>query len=308
MRLEHDEALLRQDIEERKVREALHAALAQYWRIQQCAEDSHDADLKCGLRGAFEINVPEAELGPASMQIFQGEDIGVAQRRREQMKQTERNLLAQIVQKERRCMENKHREILQEKELLQQDLLWRHKLDAEQEDKKAVRVALDHYNQALAVEQAERLKESHRREERENLAEKWNTLTSAMMTEGWDAAVKQLQEGKPAATDRWRGMSPDQLSAIHKEREAQCVERQRWHDLEKKRDAAWNSRLVEESREAQQEEKRTSELRRAKRIQDHQFNMQLAKEQQAHQEYLDKEVYTNKPTQDFFSQFNTTSR
>ncbi|XP_061630870.1 RIB43A-like with coiled-coils protein 1 [Phyllopteryx taeniolatus] len=308
MRLKHHEALLQRDIEERKVREALHAGLTEYWSIQQRVEDSRDADLKCGMRGAFRINVPEAELGPASMQIFQGEDIGEAQRRREQMKQTQRDLLAQIVQKERRCMEIRHREMLAEKELLQHDLSWRQKLDAEEEGKKAVRVTLDHYNQALAIEQAERLKEADRREARENLAEKWHTLTSAIMTDGWDAAVNRLEEGKPAATDRWKGMSPEQLRAIHREREAQCIERQRWRDVEKNRDAAWNAQLLEASREAQQEESRTSKLRRAKRIQADQFNMQLAKEQEAHQQYLDKELYTNKPTQDFFSQFKTTSR
>lgn len=47
-----------------------------------------------------------------------------------------------------------------------------------------------------------------------------------MMTEGWEAAVSQLQKGKPAATDMWKGMSPEQLSAIYRERGAQCMERQ----------------------------------------------------------------------------------
>ena len=37
----------------------------------QHMEDSRDADLKCGLKGAFRITVPEGELGSASVQIFQ---------------------------------------------------------------------------------------------------------------------------------------------------------------------------------------------------------------------------------------------
>lgn len=72
-----DEALLQQDNDEREKRAALHTDLTQYWATHQRVEDSHDADLKCGLKGAFEITIPEAELGPASMKIFQ---VGVDQR------------------------------------------------------------------------------------------------------------------------------------------------------------------------------------------------------------------------------------
>ncbi|KAM9829296.1 RIB43A-like with coiled-coils protein 1 [Syngnathus typhle] len=308
LRLQHDEVLLQRDRQERKVREALHAGLTQFWNIQQRVEDSSDADLKCGLKGAVTITVPEAELGPSSMQIFQGEDVGEAQRKREQMKQTERDLLTQRVQQERRCLEDKHKETLAEKELVQQDVSWRQQHNAEEECRKAARVALDHYNRALATERAEQLKEAHRREEGENLAEKWHTLTSAMMTEGWDAAVNQFQEGKASTRDSWKGMSSEQISAIYRAREAQCIERQRCRDMEKNRDAAWNSWLQKASGEAQQEERRWSELRRAKQIQEEKFNLQLAKEQQAHQRYLDKELYTNKATPEYFWQFNTTSR
>lgn len=49
----------------------MHANLAQYWATHQRAEDSRDADLKCDLKGAVSIAVPEGQLGLASMQIFQ---------------------------------------------------------------------------------------------------------------------------------------------------------------------------------------------------------------------------------------------
>lgn len=70
MRRIHDEVLLQQDIDEREKRAALHADLTQYWATHQRL-DSLDADLTCGLKGAFSITTPESELGPASMQIFQ---------------------------------------------------------------------------------------------------------------------------------------------------------------------------------------------------------------------------------------------
>lgn len=79
-----------------------------------------------------------------------------------------------------------------------------------------------------AAEQAEKMKEQHRREERENLAEVRHTLTSDMMTECAEAAQRAEGGGRPplVLSDRWRGMRPEQLSAIHREQEAQRLERQ----------------------------------------------------------------------------------
>lgn len=71
LRKYHDDVQLQQDIDGRNKRAALHNDLTQYWATHQRVEDSRDADLKCGLKGAFRITIPEGELGPASMQIFQ---------------------------------------------------------------------------------------------------------------------------------------------------------------------------------------------------------------------------------------------
>ncbi|XP_071332277.1 RIB43A-like with coiled-coils protein 1 [Trachinotus anak] len=304
----HNDILLLQDFDEREKRAALQTDLANYWATQQREEDSSDADLKCGLKGAFRI--PEGELGPASMQIFQGEDIGEEQKRREQMKQTERDLRTQKEDNVRRHMGNKHREMLVSRELVHQDLRGVQQAALEEECKKAARIALDNYNRALAAERAERLKEEHRREERENLAEMRHTVASDMMTESAETAKREVGGGKPprVLTDRWKGMSPEQLSAIHEEREKQCLERQRQQDAERIQGAAWDLKLLKLSREAEEKETKAAELRRQRRIQMDHYNMQQAREQQAYQEYLNKKLYTNRPTKDYFNQFNTSSR
>lgn len=71
LRKYHNDLLLQQEINETNQRAALHTNLAQYWATHQRAEDSRDADLKCDLKGAVSIPVPESQLGLASMQIFQ---------------------------------------------------------------------------------------------------------------------------------------------------------------------------------------------------------------------------------------------
>ncbi|XP_030278761.1 RIB43A-like with coiled-coils protein 1 isoform X2 [Sparus aurata] len=273
LRKYHNDALLQQDINEEEKRAALHTDLTQYWATNQRVEDSRDADLKCGLKGAISITIPEGELGPASMQIFQGEGTGEDQRRKEQMKMTERDLRAQKELNERKHMADKHREVLVSKELVLQDLRGVQLQAFEEDCKKAARISLDNYNRALATEQAETLKEQRRREERENLAELLHTLTSDMMTECAEAAKKERQR-----------------------------------EAEKAQDAARELQLLRLTREAEEEERRAAEFRREKNIQTDRYNVQLAREQQAYQEYLNKKLYTNKPTKSYFNQFNTSSR
>lgn len=143
LRKQHNDLLLQQEINETNQRAALHTNLAQYWATHQRAEDSRDADLKCDLKGAVGITVPEGQLGLASMQIFQvfikrllgmhhttghasnrddeqppvdrvfvsslqGDINTKEQKRREQVKM-ERNLRAQIEDNEKRRSGEKHR-------------------------------------------------------------------------------------------------------------------------------------------------------------------------------------------------------
>lgn len=70
LRKYHDDMLLLQDMNEKEKRAALHTDLTQYWATFQRVEDSRDADLKCGLKGAYRITDPKNKMGPASMQIF----------------------------------------------------------------------------------------------------------------------------------------------------------------------------------------------------------------------------------------------
>ena len=66
-----DNALLQQETDEQEKRAALHTDLTRYWAAHQRVEDSRDADLKCGLKGACSITIPECKLGPASMTVFE---------------------------------------------------------------------------------------------------------------------------------------------------------------------------------------------------------------------------------------------
>ncbi|KAK7916202.1 hypothetical protein WMY93_011963 [Mugilogobius chulae] len=300
---QQDEVLVQQDNNEKQKRTDLQSDLTKFWSTHQRLEDSHSADLNSHLMGASTLSVPESELGPASMQIFEGENQGVEDRKKEQMKITERNLRTQKEDNERRRMAEKHRgaDVCGPPE--SGDECTRGGVQ------KSVLCGLGQLNHALAAEQAERKREERRQEERENLAEMWHTVTSDMMTENAEAA-EQPGGGRPprVLTDRWKGMSPSQLNAIHKEREAQCEEKQKQQDKERSLNTSFGLLLLKSSQAAEEEEQREAQLRRDRRMAMDAHNRLLAKEQQTHQEYLDKILYTNKPTKDYFRQFNTSSR
>ncbi|KAJ3586116.1 hypothetical protein NHX12_012517 [Muraenolepis orangiensis] len=130
-------------------------------------------------------------------------------------------------------------------------------------------------------------------------------VTSDMLTECPEAAERG--PGRVMA-DRWRGMTPQQLSAIYGEREEQRLRAQKQREAERAREAAWDLQQMSLASRGEEEERRERELQRERKIQLDQYNVQLAKEQQAHQEYLDKKLYTNEPSRDYFNQFNTASR
>ena len=74
-----------------------------------------------------------------------------------------------------------------------------------------------------AAERTETLREQHRKEEGQNLAEMGYMVTSDILTECPEASERG--QGR-VLTDRWRGMTPLQLNAIHREREEQRLCRQ----------------------------------------------------------------------------------
>ncbi|CAL8251782.1 unnamed protein product [Arctogadus glacialis] len=305
LRSSQDRAQLEQDREEQENLSAINSDLAQYWATHQRVEDSRDADLICYQQGASKFTIPEDELGPSSMQVFLGEDAEASQRRREQIVTTERELQAQKEDAETRRTKEKRIEDLVMKTLVHQDLRAVELEAQEEECRRAVRMALSNYNHALAAERTETLSEQHRKEEGQSLAEMGHMVTSDILTECPEAAERG--QGR-VLTDRWRGMTPQQLSAIYREREEQRLRRQKQQETERAREAAWDLEQMSLARRGEEVERKERELQRDRKIQLDQYNMRLAREQQAHQEYLDKKLYTNKPSGDYFNQFNTTSR
>uniref|UniRef100_A0A3B3YFT9 RIB43A-like with coiled-coils protein 1 n=1 Tax=Poecilia mexicana TaxID=48701 RepID=A0A3B3YFT9_9TELE len=187
-----DEMLLLQDSNEKEKRKALQKDLNQFWDLQQQMKISHDVEVK----GQYNLTIPESELGPSSMHIFE--------------------------------------EMLLNNQLVNQDLMWAQQNAVEEERRKAALVSLWNDNQALAEVRALDRREQRRNEAADNLVEIWHTGTSDMLTETAEPAETYLGGGRPphVLPDKWRGMSLAQLNNFHEQREQQRLEKKQ-HYLNK---------------------------------------------------------------------------
>uniref|UniRef100_A0A3P9QE98 RIB43A-like with coiled-coils protein 1 n=1 Tax=Poecilia reticulata TaxID=8081 RepID=A0A3P9QE98_POERE len=123
-------------------------------------------------------------------------------------------------------------------------------------------------------------REQRRNEAADNLVEIWHAGTSDMLTETAEPAETYLGGGRPphVLPDKWRGMSLAQLNHFHEQREQQRLEKK----------VLLRSRL-------------------------HAFSVSFYTLCVhfcfcSSQHYLNKELYTYKPTRDYFDQFNTGCR
>ncbi|XP_064154976.1 RIB43A-like with coiled-coils protein 1 isoform X1 [Anguilla rostrata] len=304
----HDALLKQQFAEEERRRAELSQELVQFRATHQRAQDSRDADLNF-KELALNPPVSEEELGPSSMQVFQGGDCMARERKKAQMEENERLLKAQTQEKEKMRIHKKQTELLWGRAQVQQDFR-ELQLDATEEKcRRDAQVALSKYNLAQAAERAQQQKMDRLKEEGENFMEVWHMMTSDLLTECPEAAERGGGgAGQRVLLDRWKGMSAEQMNAIHKQREEQLAERERLREAKRQREAAWDSLQMAQSREGEEEEKRERERERQRRTEMDRYNMQLAREQQAHQQYLEKNLYTNRPAASYFTQFGSSSR
>merc|ERR1712227_143539 len=108
--------------------------------------------------------------------------------------------------------------------------------------------------------------------------------------------------------DRWKGMSPAELNAIRQTQNEQLLEKKRLEEEERQRKEEWDRQRIAQAKAATILERQEARLRRELAKQQAEENLRLAAEQNQRYEYINKEVYTNKPTGAFFEQFNRSSR
>ncbi|XP_013923552.1 PREDICTED: RIB43A-like with coiled-coils protein 1 [Thamnophis sirtalis] len=273
------------------------------------------------MRREWDIHDPEAvrkgqparvrdddpRCGPSSLQCFAGEDLNAVARQKLQKEQNKHALEEQRNERNKELADQRYADNLEGKKRIELDLRAWELAQLEEECRRAKAMALADFNRAQAAEVAEQQRVSQQREQDDNYAEIHNHLTGNLLSEDPSVAKSSLGSNR-VITDRWKGMSPEQLQAVWQMQKQQCHENQRLRQLERQRDAEWDRQRELADRAAMQMEEQEQHFREQLKKSLDGYNHELAEAQKANLRYLEKEVYTNAPTAHYYLQFNTSSR
>jgi len=252
----------------------------------------HDDDPRCGI---------------SSLQKFDGEDLNGKARKKFQNEQARNWHEAQMREK---AQAKRNQDAADQLYDLKQKELDQRAMDlqsAEENCRKAINMAQAAYNDALNKEQKERERLKQQQDLDDKMTEIANHVFGDVLTE--NPAVAQSAFGAHRViTDRWKGMSPQELEEIRKTQERQRAETERLRQEEELRNREHERQASAHARAAlmieRELERKKNEINKAQADE----NRRLAQEQKAHQDFLDKELYTNPPNAAYFMQFNTSTR
>ncbi|RUS73971.1 hypothetical protein EGW08_018271 [Elysia chlorotica] len=252
----------------------------------------HDDDPRCGI---------------SSIQKFDGEDLNSKARKKFQNEQArswheqqmrERDQAKRSQEAADRLYELKQRELDQRAIDLQK---------AEEDCRRAINMATADYNKALNNEQSERMRLKEQQDLDDKMTEIANNIFGDILTE--NPAVAQSAFGPHRViTDRWKGMSPEQIEEIRNQQARQMAENERLRQEEELRNREHERQASANARAALLIERELERKRRDIQKAQADENRRLAAEQKAHLDFLNKEVYTNPPSAAYFMQFNTSTR
>ncbi|CAH8825717.1 unnamed protein product [Trichobilharzia szidati] len=297
----------RQQRDEREIAKCLN----EFRSLHQQPESRREFDLydpnALKLDRPARVSDDDPRCGVASLQKFDGEDLNLKARmkyQREQMqdwfdRQIEERNRAEKAQKEAdRLYDLKRRELDQRACELQK---------AEEQCRRAINVALERYNKLLKEENDQRALLKAKQTQDDNMTEICNAIYGDFLSENPAQAISAFGSHR-VIPDRYKGMTPEQREEIRKAQEEQIKEKERELARQKQEDEEWDNQRLRSARLGLLLEREIERSTREMNQKIAEQNLKLACEQKSFQDYLNKELYTNQPTADYFTQFNTTSR
>ncbi|CAL7936695.1 unnamed protein product [Xylocopa violacea] len=177
----------------------------------------------------------------------------------------------------------------------------------ERDCRRRLNEATARFNRALAEEQEYRRRCEALQEEEDKRADIYNHVTGDFLTEAKEQAESTRGPQKPLAS-RYKGMTADELRAFREAQARQLKEIEGMKLEEKRRDEEWdrlmNTQAVLASSYQREIDRKRAETKR--KIAEE--NLELAQRHKSEQEYLNRVLYKNKPTAEFFEQFNRDAR
>jgi len=241
------------------------------------------------------------------LQKFDGEDLNGKARKKYQDEQNRKWFTEQMKERDQAKNNQALADKLYENKMKELDDRAMDLQKAEEDCRRAINMATKDFNKAQDQERKEKERLRDQQNLDDNMTEIANHVYGDILTE--NPAIAQSAFGPHRViTDRWKGMTPQQLEDIRKEQERQRLENERRKMEDELRNKEWERQQNANARAGLLMEREADRKRRDIQKQQADENRRLGQEQNAHQDFMDKEVYTNPPTAAYFMQFNTTTR
>lgn len=191
---------------------------------------------------------------------------------------------------------------------LNQDILIKEKEFTESEQRRKIQLDTAKFNFKLMQMQKAKKMEDKRRERQDDLAEIMNNLSSDMLLESKEDVASSLFGENRFSTTTYRGMTEHQLNEIRNEQLRQIQEKKCQLEEMKKSDVVYNEAVKNQMNSLEMEEQRVQRKRQQSQADQNAVNALLFEDQKQRNQHLNSEVYKFTPTEEYFEQFNKSSR
>ncbi|XP_070611366.1 RIB43A-like with coiled-coils protein 2 [Erythrolamprus reginae] len=308
---QNDKILCTLDQREKRDTQMLNKAINEFRQNYQKPETAREYDLFDPQRLQKETAARLADSDPrctiSSLQKFMGEDLNSKNRWRFQKEQNREWLLQQEREKQNALADKKYADELYKQQRLELDEKAMNLQRADEETRRAICITTTEFNKAVAAESERKRRLEKQQEEEANERDILGQLHGDLLTENPQQAVSSFGPNG-IITDRWKGMTKAQLKEIQDIQMQQVLEKLRLDEEERQRNAEWDRKRIQEARAELLYDRHQQRQNRDLRRELDNTNAQLSQEQKNKQAYLDLEVYTNFPSGQYYSQFNTISR
>ncbi|XP_063251359.1 RIB43A-like with coiled-coils protein 2 isoform X1 [Prinia subflava] len=243
----------------------------------------------------------------SGMQKFMGEDLNHDQRMKFQKEQIREWSLQQQKDWKNALADQKLADDLYDKVRIELDRKIMEEQRKEEESRRNVCAATKTFNRIQAAEVDHKNELEKAQKMKDDMDEITCLLRGDFLSENPDQAIGPWSK-HPVLVDRWKGMNQEQLMAIRQFQKEQVLEKQRAREQERRRDAEWDRQRLQAARAQLLCERHRQRQNRLQRQDLDVRNAELSQEQRAKNDYLKEEEYSNIPTEEFYAQFNTTTR
>ncbi|RVE49680.1 hypothetical protein evm_005655 [Chilo suppressalis] len=295
---------------EREERRRINMEIDNFRQMYQRPEDRREYDLNDPdvLKKQLPPRASDGDpVGLSSAQKFEGEDLAYEERRKLMAAQKNSWLEQQVQERKSAEEERKKAEAAYMMAIKARDARASELDQMERDCRYRLGQANLRYNEALAAEKKQLEQLMKEQEEADNTAEMYNHLTSDMLTENPDVAKSALGKNR-AIGFMYKGMNQEELKKFYAAQKEQMAAAKAKREEQDKMEAEWQALAKSIQREVARLDIQDQRKRREIARQLLEENQVLALQQKEKEKYYREVVYNNNPTDEYYDQFNTTTR